>query len=1243
MSDATLKVMDGNEAVASVAYRLCEVIAIYPITPASPMGEHADAWSAVKRPNLWGLVPDVIELQSEGGAAGALHGALMGGALATSFTASQGLLLMLPNLFKIAGELTPFCLHVAARALAGHALSIFGDHSDVMAARTTGAALLCAGSPQEAQDLAAVAHVATLEGRVPFVHFFDGFRTSHELQKVALLSDEDLTALLSGAPPHTMTAIDAHRARALTPDRPTLRGTAQNPDVFFQAREAGNAHYAALPGIVEAAMARLAARTGRGYRLFDYVGHPEAERVIVMMGSGAECAHEWVEAAVARGERVGLVKVRLFRPFAADRLLAALPATAQAIAVLDRTKEPGAGGEPLFLDVLGALAEAAMDSGARASRVPRVPLVIGGRYGLGSKEFTPGMVKAVFDELAKPSPKRRFTVGIRDDLTHLSLAWDEVELAAPEVTSALFYGLGSDGTVSSNKQSLAIIGEETPLWVQGHFVYDSKKSGSTTVSHLRFGPKPFRSTYEIRSANFVAVHDPGALTKLDPLERAAPGATVVINTPTPPERAFAALPARVRRHLREKGCRLYVIDAAGVAERAGLGRRINTVMQVAFFAIARVLPADEAIARIKDAIAKTWGKRGDEVIKRNVAAVDAALAHLYEVPVPAVVDDVGTDPGAAERVAIERAAGMPELLRELLAGRGDGLPVSAFPVDGTFATDTAKWEKRAIAPEIPVWAPDLCVQCNRCALVCPHAAIRVKAFPEAALPAAAAGPDAALRHVPETYTESLAGLRYAVQVSPDDCTGCGLCVAICPAKDKKAPKHKAIDMRPFADHAERERAAWAVFEALPETPRALLVDPVAAPAGPTGADGRVMDPKTLGLREPYFEFSGACSGCGETPYLSTLTRLFGDRLLIANATGCSSIYGGNLPTTPWTTDAHGRGPAWANSLFEDNAEFGLGLRVGADALGRRAADRVVRLAGVLGDSLVAALTGPEVLGDEAFIAARREAVAALKGALAGRDEEAARELLGLADWLVPKSVWLVGGDGWAYDIGYGGLDHVLASNRKVNVLVLDTEVYSNTGGQQSKATPLGAVAKFAAAGKETRKKDLGLLAMSYAHVYVAEVAFHARYPQTIRALTEAERHPGPSLVIAHSPCIAHGYDLLHSPEQQKLAVQTGVWPLYHWDPRRIERGEPPLVLDAPEPSKSVRRYMENEARFRMVELKDPERYERLVGLADTAVKERWALYRQLAQIRLASAPAAGPESAGSGGADESANKEVRGG
>ncbi|MCC6621475.1 MAG: pyruvate:ferredoxin (flavodoxin) oxidoreductase [Deltaproteobacteria bacterium] len=1173
-----VKVLDANEAVASVAYRLSEVVAIYPITPASAMGEHSDAWAAARRPNLWGGVPDVIELQSEGGAAGALHGALQAGALATSFTASQGLLLMVPNLLKIAGELTPFVLHVAARTLATHALSIFGDHSDVMLARTTGVALLCAGSPQEAADFAAVAHVASLESRVPFIHFFDGFRTSHELQKIGVLGDDDLRALVSAE------AIAAHRARALTPDRPVMRGTAQNPDVFFQAREACNPHYEALPAIVEDAFARIAARTGRAYRLFDYVGHPEAERVIVMMGSGAECAHETVDHLVARGERVGLVKVRLFRPFSAERLLAALPASVRSIAVLDRTKEPGATGEPLHLDVVMALSEAAAD-GRRAA----MPRVIGGRYGLGMKELTPGMIAAVFGELASAAPRKRFTLGIVDDVTRLSLPWSELDLTPPDVTTALFYGLGSDGTVSSNKQSLVIIGEETPLHVQGHFVYDSKKSGSTTVSHLRFGPRPFRSTYEIQQARFVAIHDPGALTKLDPLARAAPGATVVINTAAPPERAFVSLPPTVRRHLVDKGCRLFVIDAAGVAERAGLGRRINTVMQVVFFGISKVLPADEAIARIKDSIAKAWGKRGDEVVRRNVAAVDEALAHLHEVVVPpqhAVVEVV-------QRVRPRRGGGLVEAL---IAGRGDLLPVSAFPIDGTFPTGTAKLEKRAIAADIPIWDPAICVQCNRCALVCPHAAIRVKAFPEAALPADAT----ALRHVPETYTESLAGLRYTVQVAPDDCTGCGLCVAICPAKDKRNPRHKAIDMSPYEVHAERERAAWDVFTTLPETPHDALVE----------------DPKHVALREPYFEFSGACAGCGETPYLTTLTRLFGDRLLIANATGCSSIYGGNLPTTPWTTDARGRGPAWANSLFEDNAEFGLGMRVGADALARRALDLVLRLAPELGDTLVVALTAPEVLGDEAFIAARREAVAALRTRLAGRTDAIAKELLALADWLVPKSLWLVGGDGWAYDIGYGGLDHVLASNRKVNVLVLDTEVYSNTGGQQSKATPLGAVAKFAAAGKETRKKDLGLLAISYGHVYVAEVAFHAKYPQTIRALLEAERHPGPAIVIAHSPCIAHGYDLVHAPEQQKLAVQTGVWPLYHWDPKRIEDGQPPLVLDAPEPTKSVRKYMENEARFRMVELKDPERYERLVGMADAAVRERWSLYRQLAQIRL---------------------------
>ncbi|RZU46767.1 pyruvate-ferredoxin/flavodoxin oxidoreductase [Fluviicoccus keumensis] len=1177
--------LDANEVVASVAYRLSEAIAIYPITPASAMGEHADDWAAGQRPNLWGQAPSVIEMQSEGGAAGAVHGALQAGALTTTFTASQGLLLMMPNLYKIAGELTAFCLHVAARSVATHALSIFGDHSDVMAMRPTGFALLASGSPQEAQDLAAIAHAATLESRIPFLHFFDGFRTSHELQKIRTLADEDLRALIDPA------AVRAHRERALTPDRPVLRGTAQNPDAFFQAREAAEPWYRACPETVSTVMERFAGITGRQYRLFDYHGHPEAERVLVLMGSGAETAHETADWLLARGEKVGVLRVRLYRPFSVRHFLDALPASVTALAVLDRTKEPGATGDPLYLDVVAAL----MD-GLAAGDLPfaGLPKVIGGRYGLSSKEFTPGMAKAVFDELARPAPRRRFTIGIRDDISHSSLDYDEtLDIESPDVTRAVFYGLGADGTVSSNKASIKLIGDQTELYCQGHFVYDSKKSGSTTVSHLRFGPKPIRSTYEIRHAPFIAVHDAGFLDKYDVLERAADGATLLLNTPAPAETVWTTLPQEIQRGLIAKGCRLFVIDASRIAADAGLGNRINTVMQVCFFALAKVLPLDQALAGIKQSVTEVWGKRGSEVIRRNHAAIDGALAGLHEVSLPSIADSTRQ---RRAMVTADADAFAQRVTRLLLEGYGDRLPVSAFTPDGTWPTATSKLEKRDIAHEIPVWEPDVCVQCNRCSTICPHSAIRTVVFePETA----ANAPDA-FRHVPETATPELKGLAYTVQVAPDDCTGCGLCVDECPAKDRKQLKRKAINMRPVAEHREREREAWAFLTTVPPIERTRIP----------------RDAKSLALLPPLFEFSGACAGCGETPYIRLLTQLFGDRLLIANATGCSSIYGGNLPTTPYTRDAHGRGPAWNNSLFEDNAEFGFGLRLGVDRLHDHARQLLDALAPQLPENLLAALSARTDTTNESDMAAARDAVSRLQAQLTGLTSPEAAELQQLADYLVPKSVWTIGGDGWAYDIGYGGLDHVLASNRKANILVLDTEVYSNTGGQQSKATPLGAVAKFASAGKETRKKDLGLLAMSYGHVYVASVAMQSRSHQTVKAFLEAEAHPGPSLIIAHSPCIAHGYDLLHSPAQQKRAVDSGAWPLYRFDPKRIDAGLPPLQLDAHDDRIPMQQYMEQEARFRMVELRDPERYRTLVQAAEHATAERRALYHQLAGIRI---------------------------
>ncbi|MFN7148663.1 MAG: pyruvate:ferredoxin (flavodoxin) oxidoreductase [Microthrixaceae bacterium] len=1181
-STATL---DANEAVASVAYRASEVIAIYPITPASPMGEHADEWAAVHRPNLWGSVPDVVEMQSEGGAAGAVHGALQAGALTTTFTASQGLLLMLPNLYKIAGELTSFCLHVAARSVATHALSIFGDHSDVMAVRQSGVALLASGSPQEAQDLAAIAHAATLVSRVPFLHFFDGFRTSHELQKLAVVGDDTLIELLDPG------ALAAHRQRGMTPERPVVRGTSQNPDTFFQAREAANPFHDACPDIVADTMERFAELTGRRYAPFDYVGHPEAERVVVIMGSGAECVHETVEHLVATGERVGLVKVRLYRPFAIDRFLDALPASVRSVAVLDRTKEPGSVGEPLLLDVTAALVD-----GVASSRRASLPRILGGRYGLSSKEFTPAMAASVFAELGADSPRRRFTVGITDDVTHLSLSVDaELDLEADDVTRAVFFGLGSDGTVSSNKAAIRIIGDATDLCCQGHFVYDSKKSGATTVSHLRFGPRTIRSTYLIRRAGFVAVHDPGFLDRLDVLEAVDVGATVLVNSPVPPEQLWDSLPLDAQRILADRQCRLFTIDGYRVAADHGLGRRINTIMSTCFFALSGVLPRSEAIAAVKQSVADTWGRRGPEIVRRNVDAIDATIAELHEVSMGVPTST------RARRPAVPATA--PEFVqnvtRLMLEGHGDRLPVSAFPPDGSWPTGTSRFEKRAIALEIPIWEPDLCVQCNRCSMICPHAAIRTKVFEPAA---ARNGPDG-FRHVPEGFTPELEGLEYVVQVAPDDCTGCGLCVEVCPAKDRTRPKRKAINMAPAAEHRERERAAFEFFESVPDVARSRIPD----------------ESRTLALLPPLFEFSGACAGCGETPYLRLLTQLYGDRLVIANATGCSSIYGGNLPTTPYTTDADGRGPAWNNSLFEDNAEFGLGLRLGIDAQAAQARRLLDGLAPVLPDRLVDALVA-DCDGSAEAIAVRRDAIRDLRRALVGLTgdaDEGPAQLLGeLADLLVPRSVWIVGGDGWAYDIGYGGLDHVLASNRKVNVLVLDTEVYSNTGGQQSKATPLGAVAKFATAGKETAKKDLGLLAMTYGHVYVASVAMQARSHQTVKAFREAEEYPGPSLVIAHSPCIAHGYDLVHSPSQQKRAINSGAWPLYRFDPGRTDLGEPPLHIDADPVSVSMRDYMREEARFRMVELRDPERFEHLVHAAEQAVARRHALYEQLAQIHL---------------------------
>jgi pyruvate-ferredoxin/flavodoxin oxidoreductase len=1181
-------VVDGNEAAASVAHRLSEVIAIYPITPSSTMGELADAWSTRGRKNVWGTVPRVVEMQSEGGAAGAVHGALQAGALATTFTASQGLLLMIPNMYKIAGELTPFCMHVAARTLATHALSIFGDHSDVMACRQTGFAILASASVQEAQDMAAIAHAATLRTRLPFLHFFDGFRTSHEVATIESVPDEHLRALADER------GIEDHRRRALSPDRPVLRGTAQNPDTFFQAREASNGFYMDCPMVVQETMDHFAALTGRSYSLFEYVGDPLAERVVVAMGSGAVTAAETVAALNARGEKVGVLKVRLFRPFAVTEFLAALPRSVRAVAVLDRTKEPGAPGEPLFLDVVAALHDGRQRRLTPAGWEPRV---VGGRYGLSSKEFNPAMVKAIFDELAAERPRPRFTVGIKDDVTSLSLPVpEEFEIEPPDLTRAVFYGLGADGTVGANKNSVKILGEDAGLQAQGYFVYDSKKSGAVTVSHLRFGPREIRAPYLIRKANFVAVHQFEFVERMDVLECAAPGAALLLNAPGQPAGVWDRLPREVQQGIVARGLHVYAIDAYRVAREAGLGGRINTIMQACFFGISNVLPREEALARIKRAIEKSYAKAGSEVVARNLAAVDAALGHLHRVEVPPQATSTRARPPI---VARESPDFVQRVTAVMMAGKGDLLPVSAFPPDGTWPVGTAKWEKRNIAAEIPVWDEKVCIQCNQCVFVCPHSAIRAKLYD----PALLAGAPATFKS-DDFKSADRKGLKYTIQVAPEDCTGCTLCAVVCPAKDRTNPRHKALDMAVQRPLREAERENWEFFLSLPD---------------PDRATGKRLDLKESQFQPPLFEFSGACAGCGETPYVKLLTQLFGDRALIANATGCSSIYGGNLPTTPYTTDRNGRGPAWSNSLFEDNAEFGLGMRLAVDTQRDQARLLLSGLASRLDPALAAGLLHAEQ-SDDAGIAAQRARVAELRAALAAIAAPEARRLELLADALVRKSVWLVGGDGWAYDIGFGGLDHVMASGQDVNILVLDTEVYSNTGGQQSKATPLGAVAKFAEAGKETPKKDLGLLAMSYGNVYVARIAFGAKMSQTVQAFQEAEAYPGPSLIIAYSHCIAHGYDMAHGVDQQKLAADSGVWPLYRFDPRKVSLGAPPLQLDSGAPKADLLTYLRNENRFRMVEKQDPERFRRLARAAKEASRRRLSVYQQLAGITVPVAP-----------------------
>jgi pyruvate-ferredoxin/flavodoxin oxidoreductase len=1176
---------DANEATAYVSYRLSEVIAIYPITPSSPMGEYADAWMTEETPNLWGTVPIVQEMQSEGGAAGAIHGALQAGGLSTTFTASQGLLLMIPNMYKIAGELTPTVFNVSARSLSAQALSIFGDHSDVTACRATGFAMLASCSVQEAQDLALISHAATLRSRIPFLHFFDGFRSSHEINKIERITDEDMRAMIDD------TWIVAHRQRALSPDNPVVRGTAQNPDVYFQGRETVNTFYAKCPAIVEEEMVKFGKLTGRNYRLFEYTGAPDAERVIVIMASGAETAGETAKHLNAKGEKVGVVTVRLYRPFSVEHLMKALPATVKKIAVLDRTKEPGANGEPLYLDIVNGL-RVGMDQGLAPFK--SLPHVIGGRYGLSSKEFTPAMVKGVFDELKKDNPRLSFTVGIIDDVSHASLEYDPTfEILGNDVVQAMFYGLGSDGTVGANKNSIKIIGDETDNYAQGYFEYDSKKSGAVTVSHLRFGPKPIKAPYMIAEgeANFVACHQVSFVDRFDMLKYARPGAVFLLNHTQPADKVWDYLPQEMQKDLIEKKIQFYVIDAYDVAEKTGMGQRINTIMQTCFFAISGVLPRDEAIYQIKKSIQKTYGKRGEAVVNKNYAAVDQALANLHKVTVPDKVTSTFT---RRPPVPAEAPQYVRDVLGKIIDRKGDSVPVSGMPIDGTFPVGTTKWEKRNIALEIPVWEPDVCIQCGRCSFVCPHASIRTKVYKRELLENA---PEA-FKYTDSKFREWREGYAFTVQVAPEDCTGCGLCVENCPGKDKSDPTRKAINMTPQPSLREQERKNWDFFLSIPFIDRASISPHLV---------------KNSQLFEPLFEFSGACAGCGETPYIKLVTQLYGDRMVIANATGCSSIYGGNLPTTPYTSNLDGRGPAWSNSLFEDNAEFGLGMRLTIDKFTEYAHELLDKLAGKVGKE-----TADEILNavqkSEADIQAQRKRVAELKKLLSEINTPEARNLYSLADYLVRKSVWIIGGDGWAYDIGYGGLDHVLASGRDINVLVLDTEVYSNTGGQSSKATPRAAVAKFASNGRDLPKKDLGMIAMTYGNIYVARVAMGANDNQTLKAFVEADAYKGPSLVIAYSHCIAHGIDMKKGLIQQKLAVNSGAWPLFRYNPDLATEGTNPLQLDSKEPTVKFDEYAYNETRYRMLLQSNEARAEVLMKKAQQDAVKRWSLYQQMAAM-----------------------------
>jgi len=1175
--------IDGNEAAASVAHRTNEVIAIYPITPSSPMGEHSDAWSAAGQTNIWGQIPEVAEMQSEGGAAGAVHGALQAGSLTTTFTASQGLLLMIPNMYKIAGELTPTVFHIAARSVATHALSIFGDHSDIYACRQTGWGMLASSNVQEVHDFALISQAASLESRIPFLHFFDGFRTSHEVTKIEELTDADLKHMI------TDDMVSSHRSRALTPDKPVIRGTAQNPDAFFQAREAVSPFYTACPEAVIKQMEIFAEMTGRSYKLFDYHGAPDADRVIIAMGSATDTIYETVDAMVAAGEKVGLLNIKLYRPFSSKHFISSLPVSVKSISVLDRTKEPGCSGEPLYMDIMTTLLEE-----SQAGALPfDMPKVVGGRYGLSSKEFTPAMIKGVFDDLGNDSPLNHFTIGINDDVSGTSISYDaSYDIEKENVVRGVFYGLGSDGTVGANKNSIKIIGESTDNNAQGYFVYDSKKAGAVTISHLRFGPDQIRSTYLISQANFLACHQWSFVEQYDMISKLAKGGTFLLNSPYDADEVWDKLPKEMQEDLIEKQAKFYVIDGVKVAREAGMGGRINTVMQTCFFAISGVLERDEAIDCIKDAIKKSYGSKGDKVVQMNYDAVDSSLANMHEVTVPETATSIIERPAI---VVDEAPDHVKQVTAMMMAGNGDQLPVSAFTPDGTWPTGTTKWEKRNIALEIPVWEKDLCIQCNKCVFVCPHAAIRAKVYDPEKLDGA-----------PETFQsmdfkgKDFEGAKYTIQVAPEDCTGCRICVEACPGKDKQNPERHALLMADQPPLRVAERDNWNFFLNLPNPDRTAFKQNV----------------KGSQFLEPLFEFSGACSGCGETPYIKLITQLYGDRMIVANATGCSSIYGGNLPTTPYTTDENGRGPTWSNSLFEDNAEFGYGMRMAVDQKNELAIQLLNELASDLGSEIINGLINADQ-SDEAGIIAQRDRVAELKTKLATMDSTAATRLSEVSDYLVTKSVWVFGGDGWAYDIGYGGLDHVLASDKNINVLVMDTEVYSNTGGQASKATPIGAVAKFATSGKPIGKKNLGMIAMSYGHIYVAQVAFGAKDAQTVNAIREAAEYDGPSLIIAYSHCIEHGYDMGDGLTHQELAVKTGYWPLYRFDPRKVAEGGAPLKLDSKAPALPLEEYSMLENRYRVLHKSNPELAAKLAVQAQNYVNERWTMLENMANLNFA--------------------------